>query len=430
MRRRVWIGGALASCLPLAALGQAPDAAAESSASARETASATDAADVDADSAQSADSTWSWAGIGSLAAIAASGTRDLDDVHGRVGLAVRGRLEGRREGLRILVEVGGGSHALGHDDADFVRQAYVELPRGDWQWRVGRQIHAWGRADRINPTDNLGARNPRALVTDIDEERKGVDGLSLKRTLGPRWSLTLIGVPRLRATTLPRAVSAALPRQDDNGPTHALRADYSGEGLDGSASVLEGESLLPAAHSNAVLRQPRVRVWGADFSRPLGEVWGLRGEVADTHFIDPPPPGLRDQRFAVLGVERHFGAGWLGVAQWVHRRVRGPLDSGDTPLGALNRVLWAQLEPRSDALYFGINRSAFEGDLSGDFGLLQSLDNRSRAWFGQAVYRLDDRWELRGRWQHFSGPPQSQLGALQRDSLLMLELRAQLGLSP
>lgn len=430
MRCPRWIGGVLASCLPLVALGQAiSNVVEDASLPARATTSAS-IAGLDNESSHAAANDWSWTGTASLAALAASGTRDLDDVHGRTGLAARGRLEGRRDRLRVMIEVGGGSHALGHEDADFVRQAHVDVAHGDWQWRIGRQIHAWGRADRINPTDNLGVRNPRALVTDIDEERKGVDGLSLKRALGPRWSLTLISVPKLPATTLPRAVTAALSQHDDNGPTHALRADYSGEGLDVSASVLEGEALLPAAQADAVLRQPRVRIWGADFSRPLGEVWGLRGEIADTRFIDAPPPGLRDQRFAVLGVERHFGGGWLGVGQWVHRRVRGPAVPADSPLAALNRVLWSQAEPSSDALYAGINRSAFEGDLSGDLGLLQSLDNRSRAWFAQAVYRFDDRWDLRGRWQHFSGPPQSQIGALRRDSLLMLELRAQLGLSP
>ncbi len=48
----------------------------------------------------------------------------------------------------------------GTDKKYLMREAYVDYALDSWDFRVGRQIVAWGRADRVNPTDNL---TPRTL---------------------------------------------------------------------------------------------------------------------------------------------------------------------------------------------------------------------------------------------------------------------------
>lgn len=381
-----------------------------------------------------------WTGTASLAAVAASGTRDLDDAGSRFGLALRGRGEWRQDGWRALAEVALGSDRLAYDAAPWLRQAWLSHARGPVEVRIGRQIVAWGRADRLNPTDNLSARNMRALVADIDEDRMGLDSASVRLQLGDRVNLTALHAPRMPATVLPDAI-ASIPAllggrrvsdQSSSRDTQALRIDVAGNALDASISIVDGPSTTPAfidalppAFAPHAL-QPGVRILGADFSAALGDRWGLRGEFASTTFDRRAPAGLGDFRYAVLGVERHIDGGWLALAQWVHRRAERSA-APPTLAGALNRAVWFQTEAHSDALYLGLNRAQFEGALSGNIGLLQTLDDRGRAWFANLAYRIDDRWNLLARWQHFSGPGNTNLGALRRDSLLLLELRGTWG---
>jgi hypothetical protein len=381
-----------------------------------------------------------WIGTASLAAVAASGTRDLDDAGSRFGVALRGRGEWRQDGWRALAEVALGSDRLAYDAAPWLRQAWLSHARGPVEVRIGRQIIAWGRADRLNPTDNLSARNMRALVADIDEDRMGLDSASVRLQLGERVNLTALHAPRMPATVLPDAIASfpvplggrRVNGQSSSRDTQALRIDYAGNALDASISVVDGPSTTPAfvdplppafaPHAT----QPGVRIVGADFSAALGDRWGLRSEFASTTFHGRAPAGLGDFRYAVLGVERHIDGGWLALAQWVHRRAERAA-APPTLAGALNRAVWFQTEARSDALYLGLNRAQFEGALSGNIGLLQTLDDRGRAWFANLAYRIDDHWNLLARWQHFSGPANTNLGALRRDSLFLLELRGTWG---
>lgn len=382
-----------------------------------------------------------WTGTASLAAVAASGTRDLDDAGSRFGVALRGRGEWRQSGWRALGEVAFGSERLAYDAAPWLRQAWVSHASGPVEWRVGRQILSWGRADRLNPTDNLAPRNLRGLVADIDEDRIGLDSASVRVQLGERINATVLHAPRMRATVLPDGI-ASIPAalggrriadQVSAQDTQALRIDYAGNALDASISIVDGPSMNPAfldavppAFAPHAI-QPGVRIVGADFSAALGDRWGLRGEFASTSFDDRAPAGLGDFRYAVFGVERHIDGGWLALAQWVHRRADRDSAAPPSLAGALNRAVWFQTEARSDAVYLGLNRAQFEGALSGNIGVLQTLDDRGRAWFANVAWRIDDHWNLLARWQHFSGPVDTNLGALRRDSLLLLELRGTWG---
>ena len=61
---------------------------------------------------------------------------------------------------------------FGSESSDHrVKEIYVHFRSGDWDYRLGRQIVAWGRADRLNPTDNLTPRDFTLLSPEIDEER-------------------------------------------------------------------------------------------------------------------------------------------------------------------------------------------------------------------------------------------------------------------
>ncbi|MFX9015996.1 hypothetical protein ABTN29_20110, partial [Acinetobacter baumannii] len=63
-----------------------------------------------------------------------------------------------------------------------INEAYLTFKHEDTQVRFGRQIFSWGRADRINPSDFLGAKNLTQLVTDDEQQRLGVDAIKLTQS--------------------------------------------------------------------------------------------------------------------------------------------------------------------------------------------------------------------------------------------------------
>ena len=90
-----------------------------------------------------------------------SSSRNLDDrrditkgtclINWRSELAEQTQLVlGARAGINDNAKADGYSGRL--------REGYIETGTDSWTWRIGRQIIAWGRSDRVNPTDNLSPR--------------------------------------------------------------------------------------------------------------------------------------------------------------------------------------------------------------------------------------------------------------------------------
>src|SRR5688572_9817654 len=113
---------------------------------------------------------------GSLRGAYWSSSRDLD---GREDLPVAALwLRGRWDpdpAVSLLVDGWVGNDDLFHEDATAgrLREAYLDLRAGAVDLRLGKQIIAWGRADRINPTDPLTPRDITLLVPDDGDQRFG-----------------------------------------------------------------------------------------------------------------------------------------------------------------------------------------------------------------------------------------------------------------
>jgi len=71
----------------------------------------------------------------------------------------------------LAFEAVGNDRFLGFLD---LKEAWAELPLGDFDLRVGKQILAWGLADGNNPTDTLNPRHiGTRLVSTLDEQKMG-----------------------------------------------------------------------------------------------------------------------------------------------------------------------------------------------------------------------------------------------------------------
>ena len=158
--------------------------------------------------------------------------------------------------------------------------------------RAGRQIIAWGRADGVNPTDNLSGQDLTLLVPDDADRRLGTTAVRASYYLGD-VSLTGVWLPEFRghefalpapppgvtfvrdATRLARR-SVGRARGADRARGGLVRLLFPRQG------PVAGSRRRRAAWTGAsgiLLSHHRVRVFGADMAANVGR-FGLRAEGA------------------------------------------------------------------------------------------------------------------------------------------------------
>lgn len=209
-----------------------------------------------------------------------------------------------------------------------LREAYVNLYLGPLDLRLGQQIIVWGRADALNPTNNLTPFDLRVRSPVEDDRRVGNVGARAFLTFAP---IRLEGVwmplysPSELPVVLPEYVTMTDPRfpspNIENG-LGALRVHLELPAFEASVSYLYGHAPLPGltlSGFTAGVDPPEIRVArraydqhvvGLDFSTALGDELGLRGEAAfrrPLHYQERPYAARPDLQY-VVGVDRSFGS--------------------------------------------------------------------------------------------------------------------------
>ncbi|MBX9839279.1 MAG: hypothetical protein K2X69_13320 [Silvanigrellaceae bacterium] len=166
------------------------------------------------------------------------------------------------------------------------REVYIDNTLGDFDFRNGRQIIVWGRADKINPTDNLSVKNYKKLFTNDDDQRLGVFS---SKTVFNLNGFRLIGV------WIPEWISPVYPIKSKPGITlnskspsnpetqFALKIDKSNGDIDFSFSYFNGFSKVPnltlsSMDNNGLnidLTFDHIQSFGSDFAFNLGAI-GIR----------------------------------------------------------------------------------------------------------------------------------------------------------
>ncbi len=196
------------------------------------------------------------------------------------------------------------------------REAYVERSFGAFDIRFGRQIIAWGRADKVNPTDVFGTRNLTFLSTDEEDQRLGVGTLQLTynwdavRVIGifqPEWRFPTYPIPPISGVSLRDGRLSAFQ------PQGGIKLDYTSSAFDASVSFFNGINRTPDLEfkglngptANIELMYRRVRTLGADIAFTQGD-YGFRSELA---YQQTEKGGntdafrQNDQLYGVFGVE-------------------------------------------------------------------------------------------------------------------------------
>ncbi|WP_461637128.1 hypothetical protein [Labilibaculum euxinus] len=220
----------------------------------------------------------------------------------------------------------------------WLREGYVNLYFGRFDFRIGQQIIVWGRADGFNPTNNLTPVNFIVFSPNEDDKRQSNFVAKGVYNFQP-FTFEVDWVPFYRATelplenaTLPSSVywdDAQLPDDTWKNSSIGLKLDFQGAKFDGSLSYFNGYHKTPSLGYSittlgveAFTQAYRVQVFGADYSTSAGS-YGLRGEFAFTL-----PDNKTDSLFSTpckqleytLGIDREWGNFSL-IAQYVGKYV-------------------------------------------------------------------------------------------------------------
>jgi hypothetical protein len=378
---------------------------------------------------------------GSLRAGYWSSTRNLDDERhlgaGMLWLKTSRRLSSRvsflAEGwtsLRGPIEDGNATGEL--------REAFVDLRFGKLDVRAGRQIIAWGRADGLNPTDNLSGQDLTLLVPDDADRRLGTTALRASDYVGD-VSLSGVWLPEFRGHEFalpapPPGVAFVRDGARWPGDQWALRAEQTGRAVDWSVSYFSGQDMAPDLGvdvAGILLSHHRVRVVGADMTANLGR-FGLRAEGAYVYTEDS---GGRDPftknpfLFLVAGVDRTFGGTMNLNVQYLFRHVLDdpavPADPGDfaAAVATQQAVLNSQTRRAQHGASFRLADKWRHETLEAEIAAAAYVGPSGAALRPKLVYAVTDSWKVLAGAEVLRGEASSVFGLLSGNSTGYAELR-------
>jgi len=375
-----------------------------------------------------------------------SSSRSLDDETGLLGAAVEGRV--RLElaaGVEAVVDARlhdpelGGSGSLD----SVLRDGYLSLHNDRLDVRLGRQIVAWGRADGLNPTDNLTPRDYTVLLPYEDDQRFGTTALRADWTLSESLTVTAFTTPYFQPSVVP--LPAGYVYLDSRPPRTladselALRLNRAGGEVDWSASYFHGYSLLPDGTSAGsvggvpavALHYDAIDVLGGDVATNVGR-YGLRAEIAYTWTDDPDgadPTVKNPFLYYVAGIDRTFGES-LNInfqALGIHVRSWSDPESIADPVLRAVAVQNAIIDRQQRAATYGatlrISHRWLNDALSAELLAVHYVDPASTYVRPLVSYALTDHFKLAVGGEWYEGDPNSFFGYLRDNRGVFLELR-------
>lgn len=331
-----------------------------------------------------------------------------------------------------------------------LREAYVNAYMGKFDFRIGHQIVVWGRADGLNPTDNITPKNMLARSPDEDDKREGNFLVRSSFNLHPA-RIEAIWVPVYSASaiatdlvSLPPGVSIGhpeFPNADLENSAFAIRGNVELASLDGSISYFNGYNPFPgigtviADGMNIVPTAYRIHVLGADFSTTIGSFLGLRGEFAyrEPHEdyeknIHIPNPDIQ----YVIGGDREIGDISL-IIQYLGRYV---LDFSDiteptTQLEAMahkiaryNRLYSYQQDEISHSISFRGAWKLLHETLDLELSGLYNITTEELLLRSKVSYDIADALTLTAGLERYSGASDTLFGMLDNHlNALYIELK-------
>ncbi len=348
-----------------------------------------------------------------------------------------GSIDGKVEARFTNPSPGDSGHTQGR-----LLEGYVTAHFEKADLRIGKQIVAWGRADGINPTDNLTPRDYVVLLPFDDDQRFGTTALKLDTYLSSEHTLTVFATPFFEPSkvALPAGSIKTRPAQTLSNSELGLKLNKVGGDSDWSISYFRGFSLLPDARviigSSAVgpgleFHYDRISVLGADFARNYGR-FGFRGELAyvDTADDAGADPGVKNPYlFWIIGVDRSFFENLNINLQFFQRRVRryhnpeNITDSAERAVAIQNQITSGQLGRISNGISFRAGNKWFNDTLEAEIFAVVNVTWHDNFIRPLLTYAFSDHWKGTLGVELYRGAAQTQFGNLKSNRGGFAELR-------
>jgi hypothetical protein len=338
-------------------------------------------------------------------------------------------------GIKTFVEGWGRNDNVTSASGNFkgdLREAYVDTSLGSFDFRAGRQILAWGRADSLNPTDNLSVRHYTLMVPEDGDQRSGVGSLKVAYNFGD-FRLTGLWLPEYRHNTLPIPPRAGVTLSEEDPQDAwnewAVKLERSGSGVEGSLSYFDGYDRNPDLALRGIgpngiaigLAHHRLRVVGADAATNVGK-FGLRAEASYTVTENSGATDFQTKRpffYGVAGADRTFLENLNVNVQYVYRYVsnfRDPALLPDPNARAL-AIYQAQVNNQLDQSQHGLTARVAKGwlneTLQTEVSGLVWLVRGDFVVRPKVTYAWSDHWKTTVGADWYHGPATSFLGQLQ-----------------
>lgn len=370
--------------------------------------------------------------------------RDYDDRYGIAAGSLWLTLRPQEvAGISSFLEAYVQSAAIGRsgDSGAELREGYLQRSFGNLDVKVGRQIVVWGRADKINPTDNFTLRDASLLFTDDEEQRLGVLTTQVGWQFNAQHRLSLVLPHEWRTPTFPikpdpnRQFSYADP--DEPFLQGALKFSSEGGKVDWSLSYFNGYDKTPDIRRLAAgppqqleLLFQRIQVVGGDFATVVGN-YGWRGELAYTQTEDDAgddPLTKNPFLFGVFGFDRNINedVNWnlqLLVKQvFLHQAVSEATAFLQEPAKE-EAIVSQQQEALQAGLSTRLNLQWLNDTLELELAGVLGFDLQSTVFKPKLSYAIND--QLRGivGGDLYTGPNESFFGRLGGISTAFAELR-------
>lgn len=345
-----------------------------------------------------------------------------------------------------------------------LREAYVNLYFGPLDLRLGQQIIVWGRADAVNPTNNITPVDLRVRSPQEDDRRMGNVGARAFLNFSPLriegiWmpvyvpsELPNVVMPSYVTLTSPNIPNAKLRNGLEAGRVHLEFAAF-----EMSASYLHGYAPLPGLSLRDFSVGPDYRVnitrtpyeqhvVGFDFSTVLANWLGVRGEAAYRYpvqwreRVNAPRPDVQ----YVAGLDHTFGSLSI-IAQYIGRYTfdwaleKSPEPQLDptmlaglsSPVPTLlaqtitnginqelrvrNQILFSQRAEIQHMASLRIELLAFHDTLS--LSALGAFNATTKEWlvYPKVAYQASDSMSLTLGGEMYAGPEQTLFGLIDRE---------------
>lgn len=391
-------------------------------------------------------STMAQAGItGSLRAGYWSSNRQLDDETNFDVASAWLKLDKKLEsGIGLFAEgYFANQDVFGHnDDVSRLREAYFEGRKEKLDYRIGKQIIAWGRTDRLNPTDNLTPRDATLLVPDVDEDRFGSVAAKAAWSFDAYTSLIGIWVPQFQPNVIPESARPGVLVQEstpDSNNQWALKFDQSGKTVDWSVSFFDGFDLngdlspgpLTSAGQVVKLDHHRIKVLGADAATTRG-AFRFAAEAAYTRTEDPDgtDPGIKNPFFyGVFGVERDYTDNLTVIVQAFTRYVthysdpEAITDPVARAIAVQEAVVNSQYDRRQYGLSARIDKKWFNDTLEAELATIALLNRDGYLVRPRVIYLWSDSIKIIAGYEYFRGSDKTLYGLAEKNSTLYSEVR-------